>query len=431
MTRCSVPLCREKANHSFPKDAELRRRWLEAIKRVDFVPKGARVCRKHFHDSDYMRPVGFPGIYAGNKKEFDNAGIYTGRAPLHRFLKKNAVPSIFEWNSSSLSRLNLARLKRRKGRRHRKYRERISSDSQKRDSMDADDSHDKCSNSTRSHAQSHHCHGCSKYLVRAQCTQTSNSLRLFSAKDLVTDDESVYFYTGLDTYAQFTLLLSTLVPMACDIKYRSSDLCNLSIEDQFLILLIKLRRSKPDFEIGKMFGVNKCDVCNVFITWVNFVCDNWRRISFWPSHHLASTHLPSVFRGSCPTGIVDSKTSEIPITMESQHNAVKVSFSQYRFKDKLKFLVGCSAEGLSIYCTQLEPPVPLTPGEGKEEGLLKSVNHEAAKTVPVDKLIDMTKTYKILACALNQTYNPLSVKIFCICVMLCRFKEGFVGKNNA
>lgn len=70
---------------------------------------------------------------------------------------------------------------------------------------------------------------------------------------MLTDNESVY-YTGLETYAKFNLVLSTVIPMAHNIKYRNGVL-GLYIEDQFLMLLVKWKRNKPNFEIGKMFGV--------------------------------------------------------------------------------------------------------------------------------------------------------------------------------
>lgn len=125
--------------------------------------------------------------------------------------------------------------------------------------------------------------------IHTQETQTVDYSRLFDEvnfiRQLLSDDESVLFYTGLDNYTQFTLLLSTLLPLANNIQYRSNKLPDLTIEDQFLILLIKLRRSKPDFEIGKMFGVNKTDVSNVIVTWVSLVTDHWSLLDSWPNQN--------------------------------------------------------------------------------------------------------------------------------------------------
>lgn len=104
-------------------------------------------------------------------------------------------------------------------------------------------------------------------------TQTSNILRLFSTELLLADDETVQYYTGLETASKFSLVLITLLPMANDIRYRWSRVVGISIEDQFLMLLIKLRRNTTDFELSKIFGVSKTEVSNIVVTWINFVSD--------------------------------------------------------------------------------------------------------------------------------------------------------------
>ena len=41
--------------HAFPKDPELRDKWIRAISRQDYVPtKYSRICSRHFHDTDFV-----------------------------------------------------------------------------------------------------------------------------------------------------------------------------------------------------------------------------------------------------------------------------------------------------------------------------------------------------------------------------------------
>lgn len=62
-------------NFSIPtKDIELRKAWLQALKRVDYNPKRGFVCQKHFLESDYIFNV------HGNK-----------------VLKNKTVPSVFDF----------------------------------------------------------------------------------------------------------------------------------------------------------------------------------------------------------------------------------------------------------------------------------------------------------------------------------------------
>nr|CAI5841308.1 unnamed protein product [Callosobruchus analis] len=61
--------------HCFPKDAALRKKWIGALRRKDFVPSTrAVICSKHFKNSDYVQ------TYMDSLR-----------------LKKDAVPSIFDF----------------------------------------------------------------------------------------------------------------------------------------------------------------------------------------------------------------------------------------------------------------------------------------------------------------------------------------------
>ncbi len=86
---CCVPLCQASSKyngvlsfHTFPSDAETRRKWLVAIRRDNFkVTPHTRVCSRHFKKEDVREPQ-----------------TETGR----RLLVKGAVPSLFEWNDFTL-----------------------------------------------------------------------------------------------------------------------------------------------------------------------------------------------------------------------------------------------------------------------------------------------------------------------------------------
>uniref|UniRef100_A0A3B3IKM4 THAP-type domain-containing protein n=1 Tax=Oryzias latipes TaxID=8090 RepID=A0A3B3IKM4_ORYLA len=86
---CCVPLCQASSKynsllsfHTFPSDAEIRRKWLVAIRRDKFtVTPHTRVCSRHFNKGDVREPLS-----------------ETGR----RLLNKGAVPALFEWNNFTL-----------------------------------------------------------------------------------------------------------------------------------------------------------------------------------------------------------------------------------------------------------------------------------------------------------------------------------------
>ena len=65
------------------------------------------------------------------------------------------------------------------------------------------------------------------------------------------DDEQTHFYTGLPSYAVFSSLLDLLLSvMSKRITH------GLSPQDQFLLVLMKLRLTVPGKDLGHRFGVS-------------------------------------------------------------------------------------------------------------------------------------------------------------------------------
>ncbi|XP_052750930.1 uncharacterized protein LOC113521146 [Galleria mellonella] len=220
-------------------------------------------------------------------------------------------------------------------------------------------------------------------------TQTPNNFRSLSTEVLLSDDESIDFFTGLESYPKFTIVLSTLLPMAYNIEHTQGTEIGLSVKDLFLMLLIKLRRNKHDFEIGKMFGVSETEAANIIVTWINFVSEIWQLFEIWPSQELVNVYMPDVFQKNHPSTrvVIDGTNCGINIA----------NF----FKGK------CQVPGL----------------------LMKQDQKLAIKRVDKERLMEFTKTYEILSSELNEHYLPLASKIFCICVMLCYFKKATINKN--
>ena len=82
--------------HSFPKDAEICGKWLRANPRKDFViSKHSRMCSLHFTDNDF--------VVIRNDKQERRRRKHVNSQLVKRYLKKDAVPSIFPNAPSYLS----------------------------------------------------------------------------------------------------------------------------------------------------------------------------------------------------------------------------------------------------------------------------------------------------------------------------------------
>jgi hypothetical protein len=82
--------------HSFPKNEELRNRWIHANPRKDFLPsKNSRICSLHFTDSDF--------IVGRNDTNTKRRLSHPSDQLTKRYLKHHAVPSCFPNAPSYLS----------------------------------------------------------------------------------------------------------------------------------------------------------------------------------------------------------------------------------------------------------------------------------------------------------------------------------------
>lgn len=71
------------------------------------------------------------------------------------------------------------------------------------------------------------------------------------------DDAGIHFYTGLETYIKFYMVLRTLGPAAYCLNYIYHKVTNISVPDQFFLVLIKLRRHRTNFDLSRLFNVSE------------------------------------------------------------------------------------------------------------------------------------------------------------------------------
>ena len=296
----------------------------------------------------------------------------------------------------------------------------------------------------------------------------------YSASWFRNDQEGLHFYTGLQSYYKFLFVLSSLGPAAGSLNYYHKVVPQLSIEDQFFLTLIKLRRNKPNFELSRMFGISQATVTNIFVTWINFMFFQWEETQWWPSRSLVSFYTPTDFKTKFPTTRVIVDGTECPIQKPKQPVAQQATFSTYKNRNTVKVLVGTTPGGLVSYvsqayggsvsdrqiCERSTLPSLCDPGDSimADKGFnvqdlfeqsLVTVNiptfikkknrmsHEtvmkdrkiASKRVHVERIIGLAKTYKLLKSPMNNTESALSSQIIKVCFYLCNFRSNIVPKN--
>ncbi|XP_013420404.1 uncharacterized protein LOC106180817 [Lingula anatina] len=295
-----------------------------------------------------------------------------------------------------------------------------------------------------------------------------------SIEELSTNDKMLNYYTGLQNHEHFVYVLSTLGPAAYHLNYRWRKPINISVENQLLLTLVKLRLHSPNKEVGFLFGISEFCVSNIFVTWVNFMYFEWQKLDIWPVKELVDFYMPQDFKDKFPTTRVIIDGVEMPIKKPSKPVAQQVTFSTYKNKNTIKTIVGVTPGGMvshippayggsasdrllierdniHVKCQRgdsvmadkgfdiqdIYAPYGVlvnTPTFFRNKNQLSGTEilHDrkiASKRVHVERLIGLAKTYNIMKTPLNDTETALGTQIVFVCFMLVNFRNCIVPKT--
>ena len=188
-------------------------------------------------------------------------------------------------------------------------------------------------------------------------TQTPASLfPLMGIEKFENDDAGIHFYTGLESFTSFTMVLQSLGPAAYCLNYVRHQVNDISVPNQFFLVLIKLRRHLPDIELSLFFNVSEDTVSNVFFTWMVFMSKQWRELDLWPrgsiGKHIVSDISSSDYEiESSRTRLIIDR-AEFPIRKPKGSESQRATYSTREKKYTVKVLIGATPEGLVSYVSQ-------------------------------------------------------------------------------
>ena len=447
-TQCCVPLCSNRGGHMFPKDEDLRRKWMVAVRRTK--------C-------------------------------------MEAKLRKGSVPSQFAWTKAR-SAAAQARENRASNREAQKASRKVLAEPDDGyTNIIIDGSLDDCYTEeekepdpaayetvealpeTSAPSTETSRPPTAVYQPVVVVVQAPPNTTLFTAQRFKNDDEGMKYFTGLETYEKFMMVLQTLGPAAHDLKYLYGNvIAIISVEDQFLLTLMKLRRHKPNFELSRDFDISKADVYNIIVTWIQFMYLQWKEVPVWQSRDLVRFFSPTDFKAKFPSTrlIVDwteffVKKSKVPSTQQC-------TFSTYKNGNTMKVLVGSTPGGLISYVSpayggstsdrqiversflpqDCDPKDSIMADKGfnvqdifapydvtvniptffKKKNRLQSETvlkdrKIASKRVHIERLIGLAKSYKILKEPMLKWETQMSTQISFVVFMLCNFRNCIVPKH--
>ena len=118
--------------------------------------------------------------------------------------------------------------------------------------------------------------------------------------------------------------MESLGPAAYDLKYRRRKPQKISVENQLLMTLIKLRLHTPNTELAFLFNVSEFTVGNIFVTWVNCMHCSWIKLDIWPSREHVDSYMP-VVKSLCVTPVL-FEVHVLPVRQCIQYNIMTVVY---------------------------------------------------------------------------------------------------------
>jgi len=283
----------------------------------------------------------------------------------------------------------------------------------------------------------------------------------------------IQYYTSLIDYEHFKYVFGCLGPAAYQLKYHCK---KMKPEDEFLLLLIKLRLNKEDKELSFLFGICPSTVGYIFKTWLNFVYFQFKEVDIWPSKELVENYMPSDFRAKFPSTRCILDGTEFPIEKPSNLRDQSSTWSSYKNRNTLKVMIGISPRGDVTHISdafggstsdrqiveqsELLSEEKFSPGDSimADRGFivqdlfcLKQVQVNiptvmrgltqlpaekvvkdrriASKRVHVERVIGLGKVFKILKDDLHHNYISIGGHIIFVCFALTNFKPGIVDSH--
>lgn len=303
--------------------------------------------------------------------------------------------------------------------------------------------------------------------------KTSNFMTIERLKE---SSKKLHIYTGLESYAKFLLVFNSLFSTSERVPPHIHSIAQnlITLQNKFLLFLIKLRTNLTHEIISDMFNISESSSLMIFQYVLQYAYTKWKQINIWPSKALVNYYMPKDFKDKFPSTRIILDATEIPILKPSNHLEQKATFSYYKNRNTLKVMVGMSPGGMITYISpayggstsdrqiiarsdlfkRLEKGDAIMADRGiNVEDLfapygitvniptfMKGINQLptlvvkkdrriAAKRVHVERIIGLGKTFKILNGPLKTNEIKFGSQIIFVCYFLCNFRRNIVRKH--
>lgn len=336
--------------YPFPRSESLKKQWTSRIRRADWSPSSSSVvCDLHFAESDFKSPI----------SKSDTPVEFRRKRPL----ANDAVPSL------NLRGQIEAQVKPRTSRSSKKAMEPLASVGQSSFASNwtdipstSDVLTDEMNRELESDAKDKEIATLKAELddaTRKLYTLSQNyaEMKINNFSEQSMPDDVLQMYTGLERKA-FNILCKHIEKFQPISYYTGKRVTSISLKDQLLLCLIKLKQNPTDMDLAFRFEISRKTAHNIFITFLNvlyeflYLAIMSKKI---PTVEQNKCSLPSSFENfsSCRMTI---DCTEIKIHVpRSNLDAFAHTYSNYKSNYTTKFLIGVAPNGTITYVSEAYP----------------------------------------------------------------------------
>ena len=182
--------------------------------------------------------------------------------------------------------------------------------------------------------------------------------------EVLTSNSSCMRYTGVPNKKMLAALYKWVEPVASKIKLwdgkkkstagktRGKKRTSLSLFEEYLLTLIRIRRGYDTKHLAYLFGISQSHISRITIAWFNLLARCLGQTLLWPSAGIVNGNLPQSFRNYKNTRVIIDCT-EYKIEKPFRPKAQRATWSNYKHSNTCKQLLGISPNGPFIFVSKL------------------------------------------------------------------------------
>ena len=194
---------------------------------------------------------------------------------------------------------------------------------------------------------------------RVESLESTLKKRVLGHEQIMENDKLTRFYTGFPTYAVFSAFVTYLEPKATRMVAwsgkRTGDVSvahrgpkpwkNISIQDQLLAVLVRLRLAVPSLDICERMGISEAAYSRLFATWITFLAAELKLLFPFPSRQQIDDWMPRCFQRRYPNTRIIIDCYEVQCQRLSGLLNQSRTFRDYKSRNTFKVLIGCTPSG--------------------------------------------------------------------------------------